>query len=46
VAVTAIDFCKEPQIQEWLGHAKVSTTRLYDLRRSPPEDSPTFRVVY
>jgi hypothetical protein len=32
--------------QEWLGHANVSTTRLYDRRRSRPEDSPTFRVAY
>jgi integrase/recombinase XerD len=31
--------------REWLGHANVSTTRLYD-RRSRPEDNPTFRVAY
>ena len=34
------------KVQEWLGHANVSTTRLYDRRRSRPEESATFRVAY
>jgi integrase len=34
------------KVQEWLGHANVSTTRLYDKRQHRPEDSPTFRVDY
>lgn len=34
------------KVQEWLGHANVSTTRLYDKRHSRPEDSPSFKVEY
>ncbi len=34
------------KVQEWLGHANVSTTRLYDRRTIRPEDNPTFRVHY
>ena len=34
------------KVQEWLGHASISTTRLYDRRGSKPEDSPTFAVKY
>ncbi len=34
------------KVQEWLGHANVSTTRLYDKRNSRPEDSPSFKVRY
>ncbi|MDI3462967.1 MAG: Tyrosine recombinase XerC [Nitrospira sp.] len=34
------------KVQEWLGHTTVSTTRLYDRRKTRPEDSPTFRVRY
>lgn len=34
------------KVQEWLGHANISTTRVYDRRQSRPEDSPTFKVTY
>jgi hypothetical protein len=34
------------KVQEWLGHANISTTRFYDRRKMRPEDSPTFRVRY
>jgi site-specific recombinase XerD len=34
------------KVQEWLGHSNISTTRLYDKRKSRPEDSPTFKVRY
>ena len=34
------------KVQEWLGHANVSTTRIYDKRHSRPEDSPSFKVRY
>jgi integrase/recombinase XerD len=46
-ATIALDRCADlGEVQEWLGYANVSTTRLYDRRRSCPEDSPTFRVSY
>jgi integrase/recombinase XerD len=34
------------KVQEWLGHADISTTRMYDKRQNRPEDSPTFKVRY
>ena len=34
------------KVQEWLGHASISTTRVYDRRKTRPEESPTFRVAY
>jgi hypothetical protein len=34
------------KVQEWMGHANVSISRLYDRRKSKPEDSPTFHVKY
>jgi site-specific recombinase XerD len=34
------------EVQKWLGHADISTTRIYDKRQSRPEDSPTFKVRY
>ena len=33
-------------VQRWLGHANISTTRLYDKRNARAEDSPTFKVSY
>ncbi len=33
------------KVQEWLGHANIATTRIYDHRRTRPEDSPTFKVT-
>src|SRR5262249_30752427 len=34
------------KVQEWLGHADIPTTRMYDKWQSRPEDSPTFKVQY
>jgi integrase len=34
------------KVQLWVGHANISTTRMYDRREQRPEDSPTFKVAY
>jgi len=34
------------KVQEWLGHANMATTRLYDRRQRRPEESPTFKGEY
>lgn len=34
------------KVQDWVGHANISTTRMYDRRQHRAEDSPTFKVVY
>jgi integrase len=34
------------KVEEWLGHANIATTRLYDRRKPRPVDSPTFKVRY
>ena len=34
------------KVQEWLGHANIATTRIYDRRKNRPEDSPTVKVAY
>ena len=33
------------KVQEWLGDANISTTRIYD-HQARPEDNPTFKVSY
>ena len=34
------------KVKDWLGHANIATTQLYDHRKTRPEDSPTFKVDY
>jgi len=34
------------KVQDWVGHANIATTRLYDRRQQRAEDSPTFKVTY
>lgn len=34
------------KVQVWLGHANISTARLYDRRGQRPENSPAYKVKY
>ena len=34
------------RVQEWLGHANINTTRVYDRRVTRSPDSPTFKIAY
>lgn len=34
------------KVQLWVGHANISTTRMYDRRQQRIEDSPSFKVTY
>jgi site-specific recombinase XerD len=34
------------EVQEWLGHSSITTTRLYDRRKMQSENSPTFKIQY
>ena len=33
------------KLQEWLGHANIATTRIYDHRKTTSQDSLTFKVA-
>lgn len=46
-AINALDAGADiAKVQEWLGHANISITRVYDNRKTRPEDSPVFEVKY
>jgi integrase/recombinase XerD len=46
-ATNALDLQADiAKVQEWLGHANIAATRIYDHRKTRPEDSPTFKVAY
>jgi integrase len=34
------------KVQAWLGHANISTTKIYYRRQMRPEDSPTYEIKY
>jgi site-specific recombinase XerD len=36
----------QAKVQEWLGHANISTTRIYDHRRTRLQVGPTFKTAY
>ncbi len=40
------DIADIAKVQEWLGHANISITRVYDHRKSRPEESAVFKVKY
>lgn len=47
MATNALDHQADiAKVQECLGHSSIATTRLYDRRKSRPEDSPVFKVKF
>jgi integrase/recombinase XerD len=46
-ATNALDHQSDiAKVQKRVGHADIANTRIYDHRKSRPEDSPTFKVNY
>ena len=44
-AINALDHAADiAKVQEWLGHANIATARIYDHRKTRPEDSPLLRM--
>jgi len=42
----APDLAGGPRVMDWLGHANLSMTQLYDQRDTLPADTPTFKVSH
>ena len=45
-AVKALEHAELAEVQAWLGHANIATTRLYDRRRRPADAATNVQIQY